>query len=338
MPRRPSPFPLLLPGVGRTLNRTATDMGLAALRVGTRLVEEATRKKAVQRRAAAAGGDWLPGVAFGPAGARRYRLFRPAGTGFLERLPLVVMLHGCCQDATSFAASTRMNRIAARQGFLVLYPEQERSAHPGNCWNWFDTRTGRAHAEAATLAAMIDQVLLLYPADRARIAVAGLSAGASMAAFLASRLPQRFRAVVMHSGIPPGAAHSGASALGAMLGWREPSGPPAAGAALPPLLVIQGSRDVVVNAANARSAALAWAEGAGAVEGEARVVRRGQRHPMTVTEFRVRRRAVATLCEVDGLAHAWSGGDERHPYGDGGGPDASRLAWAFIAKQFVSAT
>ena len=52
----------------------------------------------------------------------------------------------------------------------------------------------------------IDQVCLLYRVDRARIAVAGLSAGASMAALLVTRHPGRFRAVMMHSGIPPGTA------------------------------------------------------------------------------------------------------------------------------------
>ncbi len=336
MPRRPlSPF--LFPGIGRTLHRTAGSIGLATLRVGTKVLEEGAKKKVAQRKAAAASGHWIPGIAFGPAGARRYRLFRPDGIGWAERLPLLVMLHGCCQDAVSFAASTRMNRLAEQRRFLVLYPEQERSAHPGNCWNWFDTRTGRAQAEAATLGAMLDQVLLLYPVDRGASRWPGLSAGASMAAYLATRMPERFRAVVMHSGVPPGAAHSGASALGAMLGWREPAGPPRAGAALPPLLVIHGNRDAVVASGNARAAAVAWAEGAGAVEGTSRVVRRGQRHPMTMTEFKVRRRTVATLCEVDGLAHAWSGGDERHPHGDGGGPDASRMTWAFIARQFAKA-
>lgn len=300
-------------------------------------LEQAARTSATQRRAAGHGGDWLPGMAVGPGGARSYRLFRPAGIGWGERLPLVVMLHGCCQDAASFAASTRMNRLAARQRFLVLYPQQERSAHAGRCWNWFETRSGRAHAEAATLAAMIEQVLLFHPADRDRVAIAGLSAGASMAAFLASRMPARFGAVVMHSGVGPGAAHSGASALGAMLGWREPRDAPVFGADLPPLLVIHGSRDAVVASANAHAAAAAWARGAGAIEGESRVVRRGKRHPMTVTEFRARRRMVATLCEVEGLAHAWSGGDERHAFGDSDGPDASRLAWTFIARQFAKA-
>ena len=56
----------------------------------------------------------------------RFRVYRPPGVEFGEKLPLVVMLHGCGQDANSFAASTRMNRIAMRERFLVLYPEQDR--------------------------------------------------------------------------------------------------------------------------------------------------------------------------------------------------------------------
>jgi poly(3-hydroxybutyrate) depolymerase len=59
----------------------------------------------------------------GAAGMRRYRLYRPPGIQFGEKLPLMVMLHGCSQDAKSFARSTRMNIIAARERFMVLYPE-----------------------------------------------------------------------------------------------------------------------------------------------------------------------------------------------------------------------
>jgi poly(hydroxyalkanoate) depolymerase family esterase len=334
MARRPLFSPFLFPFAGAALDRAAADIGRATLRAGTRLLQEAAKRKTVQRRTAAGSGEWIAGIAFGPAGSRRYRLFRPAGVAASERLPLVVMLHGCGQDAASFAASTRMNRIATRQRFLAVYPEQERAANPNGCWNWFDTRSGRAHAEAATIRAVIDQVLLLYPADRARVAVAGLSAGASMAALLATRMPERLQAVVMHSGIAPGTAHSTVSALTAMQGWRAPGMLPA-DTPLPPLLVIHGSRDTVVSVANARAAALAWAEGCGGLEGESRLVRRGKRHAMTVTDFKVRRRTVATLCEIDGLAHAWSGGDAKQPYGDAVGPDASRLAWAFIARQFA---
>ena len=64
--------------------------------------------------------DCVPGIAFGAAGARRYYLYKPPDLALSERLPLLVMLHGCGQDADAFALSTRMNRVAARERFLVL--------------------------------------------------------------------------------------------------------------------------------------------------------------------------------------------------------------------------
>lgn len=286
-------------------------------------------------RAAPAGpGDWLPGLALSPGGARRYRLYRPPGLRPGETLPLLVMLHGCDQDAAGFAASTRMNGIARRERFLVLYPEQERLAHTQRCWRWYDTRSGRAQAEAALLMAAIDQVCRLYPVDPARIALAGLSAGAGMAALLATRHPERFRALVMHSGVAPGAAHSTATALAAMRGQRLPSADGPADPPWPPLLVIQGGSDPVVSPRNGAAAALLWAERAGASAAAPRVVQRGQRHPMAVTDFRHQGRTVATLVDVPRLGHAWSGGAARQPYSDPKGPDASRLAWAFVARQF----
>jgi poly(3-hydroxybutyrate) depolymerase len=37
---------------------------------------------------------------------------------------------------------------------------------------------------------------------------------------------------------------------------------------------------------------------------------------------------------VAGLGHAWSGGAAGQPFSDAQGPDASRMAWAFAARQF----
>ena len=172
-----------------------------------------------------------------------------------------------------------MNLLAARERFLVLYPEQDRLAHPQGCWNWYDRRSGKADAEAATLMAAVDQACVLYPVDRERVAVAGLSAGASMAALLATRYPVRFKAVAMHSGVAPGAATSPATALGAMRGRHVPPMPATAvgkamGAAavfttLPPLLVLHGDADVVVSASNAGSTAAVWATATGAKPGAA---------------------------------------------------------------------
>ncbi|WP_418318014.1 alpha/beta hydrolase family esterase [Piscinibacter sakaiensis] len=288
-------------------------------------------------------GDWLSGIAVGAAGMRRFRLYRPPGVKPTERLPLMVMLHGCSQDAAVFASSTRMNRIAARERFLVLYPEQDRLANPQGCWNWFDTDSRRAYGEAALILQAVDQACMLYPVDRNRIAVAGLSAGASMAALLASRHPERFKAVVMHSGIPPGTAHSSLSALGAMGGRRVTHAPAPrplllqqAPQAWPPLLVIHGQLDHVVSPRNGRAAAELWAATAGAKAGTPREVRRGERHPMTLTDFKRSGRTAVTLIEISRLGHAWSGGAANQAYGDGNGPDASRLAWSFAAKQFAA--
>jgi poly(hydroxyalkanoate) depolymerase family esterase len=282
-------------------------------------------------------GGWIGGVALGAAGARRYRLYLPPGVKLGEHLPLMVMLHGCGQDAKSFAISTRMNRLAARQRFAVLYPEQDRLANAQGCWNWFDSRSGRTQGEAALILKAIDQVCLLYPVDRTRVAMAGLSAGASMAAVLATKHPDRFKAVVMHSGIPPGSAHSTLSAIGAMRGRRTalpPLAPALAKAASwPPLMVIHGGADLVVSARNGLAAAQLWADAAGASAGQPRSVQRGKRHAATVTDFRRSRSLVATLVEVGQLGHAWSGGAARQPFSDAQGPDASRMAWAFVLKQ-----
>ncbi len=283
-------------------------------------------------------GRWSAGVALGPSGARRYKLYAPPGLKAGEQVPMIVMLHGCGQDAEGFAASTRMNRIAARERFIVLYPEQDRLANPQSCWNWFDTRSGRAYGEAVLIMAAVEQACVRFPVDRQRVAVAGLSAGASMAALLVTRYPERFKAVVMHAGIPPGTAHSALTALGAMRGRRATSPlqatPSATAASWPPLLVIHGTADTVVDVRNGRVAVQVWADAAGARATAERSLQRGKRYAMKVTDFKHKGRSVATLAEVERLGHAWSGGAAKQPFSDAKGPDASRMVWAFATKHF----
>ena len=207
---------------GSSFQRTLGALSRSTLRSGTRAVARASTRAlkaaakkaspASPRKAPAGAGNWLTGA----AGARRYRLFKPPGARQSSPLPLLVMLHGCDQDAAGFARSTRLQAPAARHGFMLLFPAQDRVANAQGCWNWFDTRSGRAFTEAASLIAAIDQACALHGADPARVAIAGMSAGASMAAFTALHYPDRFKAVAMHSGVAPGTAHSTATALGAM--------------------------------------------------------------------------------------------------------------------------
>lgn len=351
MPRRSTPLRLAT-SFTRAAQRNLTALTKATLRNHQRAAGQARRAAARQRAPLPGAGDWLDGVAVGPAGARRYRLWRPAGLVLRpgERLPLLVMLHGCGQHASDLAASTRMHRVAARARCLVLYPEQDRLAHAQGCWNWFALRSGQADAEAATLLAMLGQVVALHAADAGRVAVVGFSAGAGMAALLAARYPQRFSAVAMHSGVGPGAAHSTATALAAMRGHQGAAGVARAAAAvgqlqsasrqgadLPALLVIHGEADRVVCISNARTSAAVWALAAGAAPGPERRVQRGRRHAMRVTDYRRAGQVRVSLCQIEGLGHAWSGGAARQPHSDPAGPDATRLVWGFVARQFQRA-
>ncbi|MDP2367158.1 hypothetical protein [Rhodoferax sp.] len=42
----------------------------------------------------------------------------------------------------------RSAKTSKQAGFMVVYPEQSRLANLQACWNWFDTRSGRALAQA----------------------------------------------------------------------------------------------------------------------------------------------------------------------------------------------
>jgi len=123
---------------------------------------------------------------------------------------------------------------------------------------------------------------------RTAIALAGLSAGAGMAALLATRLPERFRAIAMHTGIAPGVAHSSATALMAMRGRRAAAMPLAAVMYVPALLVIHGSSDHIVAPYNGAEAARLWGAREGAKPGKPRIVQRGARYAATITDYRIR--------------------------------------------------
>lgn len=322
----------------KAFSRSLSKIMRSTLRAGAQAMDIAIRPAVEKHKPPPGKGDWISGMSCGPAGLRHFWLYRPPGVQLKERLPLMVMLHGCGQTAKSFAMSTHMNSVAARGRFLVLYPEQDRIANSQGCWNWFDTASGRAYGEAALIMGAIDQVCLLYGVDPGRIAIAGFSAGASMAALVVTKYPERFKAVIMHSGVPPGEARSALSAMRAMYG--QPSLGRSRGqsagkmTAWPPLLAIHGGKDHVVAPNNGHAAVQLWAEAAGECTCKCRTVQRGKRYAMTVMEFKRGRSIVATLVSVGQLGHAWSGGTAKHPYGDRFGPDASRMVWGFSARQF----
>jgi poly(hydroxyalkanoate) depolymerase family esterase len=290
--------------------------------------------------AARGSGRWEEGLwGLGPLAMRRYRLFLPPGLGARHPAPLLVLLHGCGQDAASFAAATRAAAVARSGGFAVLLPEQASAANPQRCWNWFRPEAVVA-AEAALLMAMVDHVCALHPLRQDGVFALGLSAGGAMAMTLALRYPDRFRAVASHSGAVPHSAATPAQAGQTMRGRRGPAVASLrrrlGGQALPPLLLIHGEADRSVAPANADASTALWlglAEGASPAPAVLRPARRGSRYPYTTAEWRRGGSVYVRQVRIAGLGHAWSGGTARQAFSDPKGPDALKLAWGFFSRR-----
>ncbi|WP_454727189.1 MULTISPECIES: extracellular catalytic domain type 1 short-chain-length polyhydroxyalkanoate depolymerase [Cupriavidus] len=174
-------------------------------------------------------------------------------------MPLVIMLHGCRQTPEDLAAGTRMNALAEREGFMVAYPQQPLRRQMQRCWQWFDLGATEGGREAQALSALID-ALIARPDVRAdQVYLAGLSAGASMAAVVALRYPGKIAAVGLHSGVVIGAGHTPREGLRAM--QHGSSADPAvlldAAGAMPggpkmPAIILHGMDDDAVHPVNAR--------------------------------------------------------------------------------------
>lgn len=323
----------------------------ATLRKATVAARQAAKSAKSAAPAASSLGDGRWETARQFSGSRGQRLafsrYTPA-SGPRAGMPLVVMLHGCRQTSQAFARGSRMNQWADAGGFMVLYPQQSLARQVQRCWRWFQPDDAHGGAEADLIAELIRAESARFQLDPERIYVAGLSAGAGMAALVALRHPALVAAVAMHSGPVVGDAHNAASGIGIMRrGTLKPLLPllervsdPAVFRLGMPALILQGQLDPAVAPRNARqlfdqfralnalppeSTPIEHVLGLGTEKAYRRVdMLRGQN-------------TVLRLCEITRLEHAWSGGDASIRYHARGGPDASALIWRFFQGQRRSA-
>ena len=56
-------------------------------------------------------------------GGWQYKVYVPSSYTGSSSVPMMVMLHGCSENADDFAKGTGMNQLAEQKNFIVLYPE-----------------------------------------------------------------------------------------------------------------------------------------------------------------------------------------------------------------------
>jgi poly(hydroxyalkanoate) depolymerase family esterase len=185
-----------------------------------------------------------------------------------SRAPLVVVLHGCTQNAAGYDDSSGWSRLADLHGFVLLYPEQQRSNNPNLCFNWFSpVDTARGKGEVCSIREMVMAVQARHDTDPRQVFVTGLSAGGAMASATLATYPDVFAGGAVIGGLPFGVARSVPEAFDRMRGH---GGPPAAKLAnlvraassqtahWPTLSVWHGTADQTVDQSNASALVEQW--------------------------------------------------------------------------------
>jgi poly(hydroxyalkanoate) depolymerase family esterase len=235
----------------------------------------------------------------------------PSATG----RPLVVLLHGCGQDAAMFAADSGWIECADRLRFPLILPEQAGANNAGRCFQWFHSADiSRDTGEAGSIANMTRSAVGRFNSDPSRVFVVGLSAGGAMAAALLAAYPDLFAAGAAVAGMPVGSARSGMQAILRMAAPRSDqtaeswaaqvraAAPDGFTGPWPRLSVWQGQADTTVAAGNATLLAAQWRALHGlAAPAMTEQVSNGVRHQMWPNG----KHSQVELWSLPHLPHAW---------------------------------
>ena len=269
-----------------------------------------------------------------------YRLYLPSTPIAADKTdttnappPLIVLLHGCKQDALDFAHGTAMNELAEQHHAMVLYPEQTASGNAMRCWNWFEPAHQQAgRGEPGMMAALVQKVVTQHGADPDRVYLAGLSAGGAMAAVVANLYPQLFAAVGVHSGLAAGSAQSMMQAFSAMQDGSKGNHTTAL-----PTIVFHGTADQTVNPSNAKfivQAALAAFKLQGTELTKSKANAGDAPNPSVDRTLYcdASGKPMVESWRITAGPHAWSGGSAKGSYTDPDGPNATAALVAFFLQ------
>ncbi len=115
--------------------------------------------------------------------------------------PLVIAYHGIGDTPESMANQSKLDELAARNGFLLVYPDAK-----GKLWSVprSDAPNNEASRDVARFDALLQKIEQQYNIDRRQVYVVGMSQGATFVHWLIHERPKRIAAAAAHSGAPPG--------------------------------------------------------------------------------------------------------------------------------------
>src|SRR4051812_44323572 len=145
------------------------------------------------------------------------KLFAYRPRGLPQGAPLMVILHGCKQDARGYDHGAGWSALADRYGFALIAPQQQIGNNLNHCWDWFlPEDTQRDMGEPASIRQMIAWAVKAYGSDPQRIFISGLSSGGGMAAVMLATYPEVFAGGAIIAGLPYGSASNVQQAFAAM--------------------------------------------------------------------------------------------------------------------------
>jgi len=307
------------------------------------------------------GGKTTRGVVISNGDEYPYRLYTPKSYSPRHAAPLVVAVHGCQTTAKQEQAITRYDRLAERNGFVVLSPEVDEAGRtqPGplrQCWTFLDPNSWkRGSGDSAAIADMTRAIMAKRSIARGRVYLAGISAGGLMASVEAAAYPDLYAAVAVMSSSAYADWTCFTSGVGipvetsAQLAFEEMG----SRARVVPTFVLGGDADpafpwsctekALEQGLRTDNLVLGGSQ-EGPISLEPAKIRRGQKpggHSYTVRIYRDPAGCrVGESWRIHGMGHFWSGGTTDPAYDgytDVKGPSAAKATWTFFERYRKSA-
>jgi poly(hydroxyalkanoate) depolymerase family esterase len=118
--------------------------------------------------------------------------------------PLVVVAHGCLQNAQDIAEMSGWTDLATAHRFALVFPQTSRTNEPfAGCFRtWLPAHQQRGAGEPMSVVHMIDWMIGRYSLDRHRIFMTGLSSGGHLTNVMLATYPDLFAAGAPQSSFP----------------------------------------------------------------------------------------------------------------------------------------